>query len=132
MLLKGRNLPFLVENSSEYELAMQIRDYRSQFWQGVRDLMPLVSGVLPFGLIVGANGVALDMSPELIMGMTVMFFAGSAQLAAMQLIQENAAFVVIVLTTIVINLRFAIYSATFAPLFYPLKKRYRLSFAYIL
>ncbi|WP_293266255.1 AzlC family ABC transporter permease [Neptunomonas sp.] len=111
---------------------MQTRDYRSQFWQGVRDLMPLVSGVLPFGLIVGANGVALDMSPELIMGMTVLFFAGSAQLAAMQLIQENAAFVVIVLTTIVINLRFAIYSATFAPLFYPLKKRYRLPFAYIL
>jgi predicted branched-subunit amino acid permease len=32
---------------------------RTAFWHGVRDLLPLVSGVLPFGLITGATGVSL-------------------------------------------------------------------------
>ena len=77
---------------------MHFNDYRQQFWQGAKDLLPLASGVIPFGLITGANGVSLGMSPEMIIGMTVLFYAGSAQLAAYQLIQENAAFVIIVLT----------------------------------
>ncbi len=111
---------------------MQFNTYRAQFWQGVRDLLPLVSGVLPFGLIAGANGVALGMSPETIMGMTMLFFAGSAQLAAYQLIQENAPFVIILVTSVVVNLRFAIYSATFAPLLAPLKKHQRWPIAYLL
>lgn len=106
--------------------------YRSQFWLGVRDLLPLVSGVLPFGLIAGANGLSLGMSPDTILGMTVLFFAGSAQLAAYQLIQENAPFVIIVITTVVINLRFAIYSATFAPLLAPLPRHKRWPIAYLL
>jgi predicted branched-subunit amino acid permease len=66
------------------------------------------------------------------MGMTVLFFAGSAQLAAYTLIQDNAPFFIILLTTVVVNLRFAIYSATFAPLLAPLKKRYRMPLAYLL
>ena len=111
---------------------MQFSAYRTEFWQGVRDLLPLVSGVLPFGLIAGANGVALGMSPETIMGMTVLFFAGSAQLAAYQLIQENAPFVIILVTSVVVNLRFAIYSATFAPLLAPMKRIKRWPLAYLL
>lgn len=111
---------------------MHFNEYRQHFWQGVRDLLPLVSGVLPFGLIAGANGVSLGMSPETIMAMTVLFFAGSAQLAAYQLIQENAPFVIILLTAVVVNLRFAIYSATFAPLLAPLKSRHKLPLAYLL
>lgn len=111
---------------------MQFNTYRAEFWQGVRDLLPLVSGVLPFGLIAGANGVALGMSPETIMGMTVLFFAGSAQLAAYQLIQENAPFVIILVTAVVVNLRFAIYSATFAPLLAPMKRIKRWPLAYML
>ncbi|WP_028301701.1 AzlC family ABC transporter permease [Oceanospirillum beijerinckii] len=111
---------------------MQFCTYRAQYWQGTRDLLPLVSGVLPFGLIAGANGVALGMNPETIMGMTLLFFAGSAQLAAYQLIQEGAPFVIILVTSVVVNLRFAIYSATFAPLLAPLKKHQRWPIAYLL
>lgn len=107
-------------------------DHRKHFWLGVRDFLPLVSGVLPFGLIAGATGVSLGMSPEMVLGMTVLFFAGSAQLAAYSLIQDNAPFVIILVTAVIVNLRFAIYSATFAPLLGPLKKRYRFPMAYML
>lgn len=109
-----------------------MKSYRKQFWLGVRDLLPLVSGVLPFGLIVGATGVSLGMTPEMVVGMSALFFAGSAQLAAYSLIQDNAPFVIILATAVVINLRFAIYSATFAPLLGPLPKRYRFTLAYML
>ena len=107
-------------------------DYRQQFWLGARDLLPLVSGVLPFGLIAGATGVSLGMTPEMVMGMTILFFAGSAQLAAYSLIQDNAPFIIILFTVIVVNLRFVIYSASFAPLLGPLKKRYRYPLTYML
>lgn len=111
---------------------MLVTNYRQQFWQGARDLLPLASGVIPFGLIAGANGVALGLNPETIMGMTVLLYAGSAQLVAYQLIQENAALVIIVLISMVINLRFAIYSAAFSPLISPLRTSYRLPLAYLL
>ncbi len=109
-----------------------MKDYRQQFWLGARDLLPLISGAAPFGMIVGATGISLGMSPEMVMGMTALFFAGSAQLAAFSLIQDNAPLVIILATTIVINLRFCIYSATFAPLLGPLPKRYRFTLAYML
>lgn len=111
---------------------MSFQEHRESFWLGAKDMLPLLSGVLPFGLITGANGIALGLSPEQVFGMTMLFFAGSAQLAAYQLIQDNAAFVVVVLTTVVINLRFAIYSATMASTLHPLKKRYRWPLAYML
>ncbi|MBN1008411.1 AzlC family ABC transporter permease [Amphritea pacifica] len=109
-----------------------MKDYRQQFWLGARDLLPLISGAAPFGMIVGATGVSLGMSPEMVMGMTALFFAGSAQLAAYALIQDNAPLIIILATAMVINLRFAIYSATFAPLLGPLPKRYRFTLAYML
>lgn len=107
-------------------------NHRQQFWLGVRDLLPLVSGVLPFGLIAGATGISMGMTPEMVMGMTALFFAGSAQLAAYSLIQDNAPFIIILFTVVVINLRFVIYSASFAPLLGPLKKRHRLPLTYLL
>lgn len=105
---------------------------RRVFWLGVRDLLPLVSGVLPFGLVAGATGISLGMSPEMVMGMTLLLFAGSAQLAVYSMVQDNVPLLIIVITSVFINLRFAIYSAAFASLLGPLKKRYRFPLAYML
>lgn len=102
------------------------------FLAGCRDLLPLAPGVLAFGLIAGANGVALGFSPELIMGMTALMYGGAGQLAAYQLIQEQTPVVIIMLTVWMINIRFLIYSATFAPILIPLKKRFRLPLTYML
>lgn len=104
----------------------------SEFFHGSRDLLTMVWGVIPFGLIAGATGVDMGMSADMILGMTVLFFAGAAQLAAYQLIQESAPWLIIVLTSVVINLRFAIYSATFAPLLAPLARSKRWPLAYLL
>ncbi|MHA6964516.1 AzlC family ABC transporter permease [Zobellella denitrificans] len=105
---------------------------RRFFLEGAKDLLPMIPGVLPFGLITGANSVSLGLSPEMTIAATVLFFAGSAQLAAYQLIQENALPAVILFTTLMVNIRFVIYSAAFAPLLHSLKLRHKWSLAYLL
>lgn len=92
----------------------------------------MIPGVLPFGLITGANSANLGLSPEMTIGATLLFFAGSAQLAAYQLIQENALPAVILFTTLMVNIRFAIYSAAFAPLLHSMKTRHKWPLAYLL
>ncbi|PSJ47435.1 branched-chain amino acid permease [Zobellella endophytica] len=100
--------------------------------EGVKDLLPMIPGVLPFGLITGANSASLGLSPEMTIGATLLFFAGSAQLAAYQLIQDNALPVVILFTTLMVNIRFVIYSAAFAPLLHTMKIRHKWPLAYLL
>lgn len=107
-------------------------DNRFYFLTGVKELLPMVPGVLPFGLIAGANGTSLGFSPEMTLGMTLLFFAGSAQLAAYQLIQDQALPAIIVFTALMVNIRFLIYSAAFAPLLHDLKTRHKWPLVYLL
>ena len=64
------------------------------------------------------------------LGMTLLVFAGSAQLAALPLIAANAPVWVIFVTALVINLRFVIFSVLLAPHFasLPWPKRLGLGF----
>lgn len=110
---------------------MQVSNKRA-FFEGVKDLLPMVPGVLPFGLIAGANGNSLGFDPEMTIGMTLLFFAGSAQLAAYQLIQDQALPAVIIFTALMVNIRFFIYSASFAPLLHSLKRRHKWPLAYLI
>ncbi|MFP4560093.1 MAG: hypothetical protein ACLFQ3_02110 [Thiohalorhabdus sp.] len=50
------------------------------FWEGVRDVSPLLPGVLPFAVITGATALDAGLSAEPAQAI----FAGAAQLAAVQ------------------------------------------------
>ena len=105
---------------------------RSAFSNGILAVVPIVPGVIPFGMICGVTAVKAGLSPEVAMGMSVFIFAGASQLAAIQLLSQGALPVVIVFTSLVINLRFAMYSASLAPHFQHLPKRWRWPLAYLL
>jgi len=64
--------------------------------------------------------------------MSVLIFAGASQLAALQLVAENAPLLVIVLTALIINLRFTMYSASLAPYFRALSAKWKAVLAYLL
>jgi predicted branched-subunit amino acid permease len=66
------------------------------------------------------------------MGMAVILFAGASHLAALQLIKENAAVIVIILTVVIINLRFVMYSASLAPHFKDFPQRWKPLLAHII
>lgn len=88
---------------------------RQHFWQGVKDTFPLLVGALPFGLIYGALGIASGLSPLATAAMSLVVFAGSAQFIAVSLLAVHTPVLVIALTTLVVNARHMLYSATLAP-----------------
>ena len=85
--------------------------------EGVRDITPMVIGVIPFGLAVGAAIGASDLSAAqgLVSGPTIL--AGAAQLTTVQMLDGGAAPLVIVLSALMINARILLYSASMAPWF---------------
>lgn len=90
---------------------------REAFTAGARAVAPLLIGVVPFGLIAGVTAVDAGMSPLQAIAMSVVVFAGAAQLAAIDLVGQSAPVAVIVLTALIINLRFMMYSASISPYF---------------
>ncbi len=88
---------------------------RAEFWAGARDTFPLIVGAIPFGIIFGALGVTSGLSPAATMSMSLFVFAGSAQFIAAGLAAQGISISFIILTTFVVNLRHALYSATLAP-----------------
>jgi 4-azaleucine resistance transporter AzlC len=64
--------------------------------------------------------------------MSVIVFAGAAQLAAIQLLSVGATATVIVLTALIVNLRFVMYSAALAPHFARLPAPWKWMLAYLI
>jgi 4-azaleucine resistance transporter AzlC len=88
---------------------------QSEFVSGVRAELPILLGVIPFGLIYGALAVGAGLPPIIALAMSSIVFAGSAQFIGAQLIGAGTPGLVIVLTTFVVNLRHLLYSASVAP-----------------
>ncbi len=84
--------------------------------EGVRDVAPLLLGIIPFGMVAGAAAVDAGLGVSGGLALSMFVFAGASQLAAIALLADAAPTAVIVLTIMVINLRFAMYSAAVAPL----------------
>lgn len=99
---------------------------------GVKTLLPLTPGVVPFGLVTGVMAIEMGMTPTTVMGMTLLFYSGTAQIAALQLISNNVFALTIILTALVINLRFLMYSASLAPYLHHLPRRWTWPLSYML
>lgn len=88
---------------------------RADFVEGIRDVSPLLLGYVPFSLITGITAVEIGMSSFEAIAMSAFMFSGGAQLAAIELIAQPAPAAVIVVTALMINLRFSMFSAALAP-----------------
>ena len=76
---------------------------------------PLIAGVLPFALIYGALARELGLSLVQTSGMSLAVFAGSAQLVFLNLWGQGASLAALIVASLVINLRLAMYCASLAP-----------------
>jgi 4-azaleucine resistance transporter AzlC len=88
---------------------------RDAFLAGVRSILPILLGVFPFGVIAGVAAVEAGLDTLQAIALSPIVFAGASQLATVDLVAQDAAPVVIVLTALVINARFGMYSASLAP-----------------
>jgi predicted branched-subunit amino acid permease len=99
------------------------------FRTGVREMTSIAPGIAAWGLVTGVAMVkALGMPLAVLMSLVV--FAGSAQLAALPLIAAGAPVWVVWTTALCVNLRFVIFSAQWRPYFahLPLAQRLRLGY----
>ena len=105
---------------------------RASLLAGAAAAAPILPGILPFGLIAGFAAVDAGLSIAQASGFSVLIFAGASQLAAIDLIRQDAAFAVVVATALVINARFLMYSASLAPHFKELGASAKSLIAYVL
>ena len=97
---------------------------RGEFWAGVRAVLPLVIGALPFGVIYGAVAVTGGLSTGAATTMSAIVFAGSAQFVAAGMVAAGATPLAIIVTTFIVNLRHALYAVTLAPYMRHLPQRW--------
>ena len=99
--------------------------------EGFRTGLPTLFGIAAWGLVVGIAMVKSGLSAVQAVGMTLLVFAGSAQLASLPLIAAAAPVWVIFATALVVNLRFVIFSALLGPHFAHLHWRQRFLLGYV-
>ena len=102
----------------------------TELWRGARDSLPMLLGAAPFGLIFGTLAVPSGLSPAGAIAMSLLVFAGSSQFIALSLFATGTGLAVIVLTTLVVNLRHALYSANLLPHVAHLPQRWRVPLAF--
>ena len=107
-------------------------DQIGPFLEGARACLAVLPGVATFGMICGAAMVAAGLSRTAATAMTLLTFAGTMQLAAVQLAATGAPLLVIAIAGIIINLRFVMFSLSISRYFKALPGRTRALFAYAL
>src|SRR5712671_6043739 len=104
---------------------------RSAYAEGLRAALPVLLGIVPFGVITGVAMVASGIAPLTAMAMSIFVFAGASMVATAQLLSQGTPAALIVLTTLFINMRFMMYSASLRLHFARLPLRWRLVIAYL-
>lgn len=120
------------DEQPEHTPALQAVTKRSEFSSGVRAQLPMLLAVFPFGLIFGAVARDAGLPPLAALATSSVIFAGSAQFVAVSLYRDLTPAAVMVLTTLVVNLRHALYSASLAQQLRHLRPRWKWLLAYLL
>lgn len=104
-----------------------------EFAAGARAMVPWLAGVTPFGLVIGVSAAQADI-PTLAGWLTgPAIYAGSSQIAAIEMLDAGtAAPVVVVITALVINLRLILYSGAIATHWRGTPRWWRAMAAYLL
>jgi predicted branched-subunit amino acid permease len=106
-------------------------DRQAALRQGLIDLLPAAPGMAAWGLVTGVAMAQSSLRLSEAVGLSALAYAGSAQLAALPLLVAGAPVAVTVLTALMVNLRFVIYSAALSPSLRAYSFRQRLGLAYM-
>jgi len=120
----------MTETSVPQHMSYVAEHHEPSWREGLKTGIPTLFGIGAWGLVVGVAMVKTGLTVAQALAMTLVVFAGSAQLASLPLIAAHAPIWVIFATALVVNLRFVIFSALLAPHFshLPWKKRFLLGY----
>ena len=88
---------------------------KSAFWTGVRDGAPFMVVAGPFALLFGVLATEAGLSVFEVMSFSLVVIAGAAQFTDLQLMQDHAPTVIVLISALAVNLRVAMYSAALTP-----------------
>jgi len=103
-----------------------------EFVSGVKSLLPILIGVIPFGLISGIAVIQTNIPAAHGIVMSILIFSGAALIVALQLINVGAPTLIVLFSALAVNLRFMIYSASLAPHFKRLSAGWKALLGYLL
>lgn len=104
---------------------------RVEFREGVRDQATVAMGIAAWGLMTGVAMVKSGLSVLEALLMTLIVYAGSAQLAAVPMIAAGAPLWVILAAAFCVNLRFMVFSVHLRPYLMHLPRWQRLVSGYV-
>ena len=101
-----------------------------EFARGARDMVGISLGIAAWGLVTGVAMAKSGLPLPLAVLMSLLVFAGSAQLAALPLIITGAPVWMVWAIALCVNLRFVIFSAQWRPYFAHLPRWQRMRLGY--
>jgi len=88
---------------------------RTAFLRGLRQSVPFIVVVMPFGMLFGVLGTEAGLTMFEVVAFSLSVFAGASQFAALQMMQEQAPVWAIFATAMAVNLRLLMYSVALTP-----------------
>ncbi|OUS34668.1 branched-chain amino acid transporter AzlC [Rhodobacterales bacterium 56_14_T64] len=88
---------------------------KSAFWAGFRDSAPFILVAGPFGMLFGVLAAEAGLNVLEALAFSMAVFAGASQFTALQLMQEQAPTIIVLISALAVNLRMAMYSASLTP-----------------
>lgn len=105
---------------------------KRQVWQGTLAIFPLSVAVIPWGFLVGSFAMDIGLTPLEGQALSVILFAGSAQLVAVGMFKAGVGLSTMLLTTFFITSRHFLYSVSMRNKISPLPLRWRLTLGFLL
>ncbi len=94
---------------------MSSSNLSAAYWRGFRHGLPFLLVIVPFGVLFGVAGTEAGLNLAEVMGFSILVIAGASQFTAVQLMSDHAPVILVLLTSLAVNLRMAMYSASLAP-----------------
>ncbi|WP_291381472.1 AzlC family ABC transporter permease [Demequina sp.] len=101
-------------------------------WSGLKAIAPLMPGSVAFGLAFGALVSATGISPWTGLYASATVVGGASQISAIESVRAGAPAVIAIATALIINARFALYSAALGPVFAAFPRRWKLGLAHLM
>lgn len=94
---------------------MQAATPKSAFWMGVRSAAPFILVIVPFAALFGVVATEAGLSVLETFTFSVSVVAGAAQFTALQLASDHVPTAIVLISSLAVNLRLAMYSAALTP-----------------
>lgn len=105
---------------------------RHAFARGALDIIPLSLATAPWGLLAGSMAIEAGLSAAQGQAMSLIVFAGAAQLVGIGMLKGGAGFLSIMLTTLLLTSQHLLYSMSMRPTISPLRARWRMPLGFLL